>query len=154
MNTQAARTHHTVRLRMLFFTLLLLLGSGAAARAQIEIQVLVVANPGLAASDLSRAQLRDVFTGASSSIKGSAQVTPVLLREGPAHDEFLSIYVGKSDAAFRAGWRSLLFSGQGVLPRTLNSDADVVEYVAHTPGAIGYIARTSPHPGVKILAVR
>jgi ABC-type phosphate transport system substrate-binding protein len=147
MNTQAARTH-TTRLLMLFFASLLFLGAPTLA------QVLVVANPGVAANDVSHGELRDVFTGASSSIKGAAQVTPVLLKEGPAHDEFLSTYVGKSDVAFRAGWRSLLFSGQAVLPRTLNSDADVVEYVAHTPGAIGYIARTSPHPGVKILAVR
>jgi ABC-type phosphate transport system substrate-binding protein len=138
----------TTRLLMLFFALLLLLGVRAHAQA------LVVANLGVAANDVTRTELRDVFTGVSSSIKGSAQVTPVLLKEGPAHDEFLSTYVGKSDSAFRAGWRSLLFSGQAVLPRTLNSDADVVDYVAHTPGAIGYIARTSPHPGVKILAVR
>ena len=152
MNAQIGCTP-TIRLVMMLLVASLLL-LGARAHAQVQGLVLVVANPGVAANDVSHDQLRDVFTGASSSIKGVAQVTPVLLREGPAHDEFLSTYIGKSDSAFRAGWRSLLFSGQAVLPRTLNSDADVVEYIAHTPGAIGYIARTSPHPGVKVLAVR
>jgi hypothetical protein len=32
--------------------------------------------------------------------------------------------------------------------------AGVVEYVAHNPGAIGYIGKGTPHEGVKILQVR
>jgi ABC-type phosphate transport system substrate-binding protein len=117
-------------------------------------QVLVIANPAVAPAYVTRAELRDIFTGVSSSLKGGAQVTPVLLRQGPAHDEFLGLYIGKSDSGFRAGWRSILFSGQGVIPKTLGSDAAVVEYVAHTQGAIGYIAPATPHSGVKVLVVR
>jgi hypothetical protein len=40
------------------------------------------------------------------------------------------------------------------MPKTLSSDADVVEYVARTRGAIGYITHSSPHSGVKTLTVR
>jgi ABC-type phosphate transport system substrate-binding protein len=116
--------------------------------------VVVIANPGVRASEVSAADLRDLFSGASSTFRDGSHVTPVLLRAGLVNDEFLVRYIGKSDSAFRANWRSLLFSGQGVMPRTLDSEAAVVEYVAHTPGAVGYIARTSPHEGVKILSVR
>ena len=117
-------------------------------------QVLVIANSSVGAAEVSKAELRDVFTGAASSLKGAALVTPVLLKQGAVNDEFLDLYVGRSDSAFRASWRSILFSGQGVMPKTLDSDAAVVEYVARTPGAIGYIGKTAPHEGVKILAVR
>jgi ABC-type phosphate transport system substrate-binding protein len=116
-------------------------------------QVVIIANLSMGQSDISQADLRDIFTGASSTLKG-ASVAPVLLKPGPVHDEMLTRYIGKSDSAFRASWRSLLFSGQGVMPRTLDSEAAAVEYVARTPGAIGYIAKSSPHDGVKILAVR
>ena len=129
--------------------LCLLLGS---ARAQA--QVAIIANNSIAATDISRADLHDIFTGSASSIKGSGDVTPVLLKSSPVHEEFLNRYIGKSDAAFRAGWRSLLFSGQSTMPKTFGSDAEVVDYVAHTRGAIGYIAPSSPHPGVKTLAVK
>jgi hypothetical protein len=30
----------------------------------------------------------------------------------------------------------------------------VVEYVAHTTGAVGYIGKATPHEGVKVLGVR
>jgi ABC-type phosphate transport system substrate-binding protein len=133
----------------------LLLGfAGALPGYGGHAQVIVIANPSVNAVEVSKAELRDVFTGASSSFRGASQVTPVLLKQGPANEDFLDTYVGKSDSAFRAGWRSLLFSGQGVLPKTLDSDAAVVEYVSRTPGAVGYIARTSPHDGVKTLMAR
>lgn len=136
------------------FSVLLLTLAGVLLGSDAHAQVLVIANPSVNAVDVSKAELRDVFTGASSSFRGAAQVTPVLLKQGPVNEVFLDLYVGKSDSAFRASWRSILFSGQGALPRTLDSDAAVVDYVAHTVGAIGYIGRSSPHEGVKTLVVR
>jgi ABC-type phosphate transport system substrate-binding protein len=117
-------------------------------------QVVVIANSSVAATNISKAELRDIFTGASSSLKGGMQITPVLLKQGAVNDEFLRLYIGKSDSGFRAGWRSILFSGQGMMPKTLDSEAAVVEYVAHTPGAIGYIGRSALHEGIKTLSVR
>ena len=125
-----------------------------AAPSQARGQVTVIANNSVASSELSSADLHDIFTGTTTSIKGSGDVAPVLLKAGATHEDFLTKYIGKSDAAFRAEWRSLLFSGQSTMPRTFDSDAQVVEYVAHTRGAIGYIASSSPHPGVKTMAVR
>jgi ABC-type phosphate transport system substrate-binding protein len=132
--------------------LLALAGSMLCMRA--HAQVVVIANSSVGATAISKAELRDVFTGASSNLKGGMQVLPVLQKQGVVNSGFLNLYVGKSDSAFRASWRSILFSGQGAMPRTLESDAAVVEYVAHTAGAIGYIGETTPHEGVKILVVR
>jgi ABC-type phosphate transport system substrate-binding protein len=121
---------------------------------QAHSQVVIIANPGVKAADVSKDNLRDVFTGASSTLKGGSHVTPVLLKQGAAQEEFLSTYIGKSDTAFRAGWRSLVFSGQGEMPRSLESEAAVVEFVAHNPDAIGYISKSTPHDSVKTLTVR
>ena len=114
---------------------------------------LVIANPSVKASDASKSEIKEVFTGGASELGGS-HVTPVLLKGGVANDEFLSAYIGKADAAFRTSWRSLVLSGQTTMPKSLDSDAAVVEFVAHTPGAIGYIAKASPHEGVKVIAVK
>ena len=122
--------------------------------ASVQAQVVVIANPSVKSADVSKADLKDVFTGASSSFKDGSRVTPVLLKSGAAHEEFLNMYIGKNDTAFRAGWRSLVFSGQATMPKSLESDAAVVEYVAHNAGAVGYIGKATPHDGVKVLAVR
>jgi ABC-type phosphate transport system substrate-binding protein len=140
-----------VKKKLLF---VLLFALAAACCSEARAQVIVIANPGIKAAEVSKDDLRDIFTGASSTLHGGSQIVPVLLKRGTANDEFLSRYIGRSDAAFRASWRSIVFSGQGVMPRTLDPEAAVVEYVAHTAGAIGYIERTVPHEGVKTLAVR
>jgi ABC-type phosphate transport system substrate-binding protein len=117
-------------------------------------QVVIIAHPGVKSADISKSDLRDVFTGGATSLKDGSHVTPILLKTGTVHEEFLSAYVGKGDAAFRASWRSLVFSGQASMPKSLDSETAVVEYVAHTPGAIGYIGKSTAHEGVKVLAVR
>jgi len=149
MNTPFVRPL-AARLPLLVLCALVSLGLGTRAHAQVA----VIANNSVSASDISHSDLHDLFTGSASSIKGSGEVSPVLLKSSSTHEEFLNKYIGKSDAAFRAGWRSLLFSGQNTIPKTFASDAEVVDYVAHTRGAVGYIAASSPHPGVKTLAVR
>ena len=141
-----------MRIKTILITALVV-GLGLCA-GMASAQVLVIANPGVKAADISRSDLREVFSGSATSLKSDGHVAPVLLKGGAAHEEFLTAYVGKNDGAFRATWRSLVFSGQATMPKSLDSDAAVVEYVAHTPGAIGYISKASPHDGVKILPVR
>jgi ABC-type phosphate transport system substrate-binding protein len=136
-----------------FLSILILFGS-LLLTAKAQAQAVVIANPSVKSSDVSKSDLRDVFTGAASSFKDGSHVTPVLLKAGAVNEEFLSAYVGKNDSAFRAGWRSLVFSGQASMPKSLDSDSAVVEYVAHNAGAIGYIGKGTPHEGVKVLAVR
>jgi hypothetical protein len=138
-------------MKKLLLTLLLATGSIFAERT--EAQVLVIANPSIKSADVSKSDLKEVFTGGGSTLEGSHAV-PVLLKSGAANDEFLLAYVGKNDAAFRAAWRSLVFSGQASMPKSVETDAAMVEYVAHTPGAVGYIAKAAPHEGVKVLAVK
>ena len=129
-----------------------ILGSMLLA-AKSQAQVVVIANPGVKATEVSKNDLKDVFTGASTSL-GGASVVPILLKAGTAHEEFLQAYIGKNDTAYRAGWRSLVFSGQATMPKSLDGDTAVVEFVAHNAGAIGYIGKASPHEGVKVLAVK
>ena len=119
-----------------------------------QAQVLVIANPGVKATEVSKSDLKDVFTGNATSLKDGSRVVPILLKAGTVHEEFLQAYIGKSDTAYRAGWRSLVFSGQASMPKNLDTDAAVVEFVAHNTGAIGYIGKATPHEGVKVLQVK
>ena len=117
-------------------------------------QVIVIANNSVKASSVSKDDLKDVFTGNANTLKDGSKVVPVLLKDGPANEEFLKAYVGKGDTAYRAGWRSLVFSGQASMPKSLDDDAAAVAFVSKNPGSIGYIDKASPHEGVKVLAVK
>ena len=132
----------------------LLLAAATIFASYAQAQVVVIANPGVKASDISKSDLRDVFTGNATSLKDGTRVVPILLKAGTTNEEFLQVYIGKSDSAYRAGWRSLVFSGQASMPKSLDPDSAVVDFVAHNAGAIGYINKATPHEGVKVLAVK
>jgi hypothetical protein len=140
-------------MKRLLFAFLFAFGSLALA-ATAQAQVLVIANPSVKSAVVSKSDLRDAFSGNASCLSDGSQVTPVLLKGGAVNDAFLSTYIGKNDTTFRASWRSLVFSGQGSMPKSLDTEAAMVDYVAHNAGAIGYIGKTTPHEGVRVLTVR
>jgi len=53
---------------------------------------------------------------------------------------------------FRSQWRKVVFTGQGAMPKAFDSESALIEYVADTPGAVGYVSRISQQDRVKLLA--
>ncbi|MGA3343555.1 MAG: hypothetical protein ABSC76_01695 [Terracidiphilus sp.] len=119
-----------------------------------QAQVVIIANNSVRDTSASKADIRDVFMGASSNLKSGSHVVPILLKGGAAHVEFLVLFIGRSDAGFQSNWKSQVFSGQCSMPRSVDSEKAMVEYVESTPGAVGYVLKTTPHDGVKTLTIQ
>ena len=83
---------------------------GTLLRAQ---DVMIVVNRGSSVSEITEAQLRDIFTGARSRIDDGARAIPVLLKGGPTHEVFLHRHIRETPDEFRARWRKAVFTGQG-----------------------------------------
>jgi len=114
--------------------------------------VKVIANPSLHADSISASELRSVFLEERTSL-GGEHVEPVLAKSGLAHEFFLRQYLRLSDADLQTYYRSLVFTGRGSTPKALNSDAEVVAWVAKTRGAIGYVSADARGDGVRTLVV-
>lgn len=113
----------------------------------------IVANPGVRADSITPAELRSIFLQDRRSLSDGSHVEPVLAKGGAAHEAFLRQYVGKSDDDLRNYYRTLVFTGTGAMPRFLDSDAEIIRYVARTKGAIGYVSADFPTMGVKVLTI-
>ncbi len=50
-------------------------------------------------------------------------------------------------------WKRMVFSGRTLPPKILASDAEILDFVRDTPGAVGYVAADADTRGVKTLAV-
>src|SRR5690349_22038860 len=70
----------------------------------------IIANSGVKATQVSKSDLAEIFTGASSNFGDGSHAVPATLKEGAAHEEFLKRYIGKKDLLFRGDWRVLVFS--------------------------------------------
>jgi hypothetical protein len=125
------------------------LGSWSAASAQ---DVVLVANNGVQVSEISNADLRGIFMGTRTRFADGSHAVPVTLKGGPAHEVFLKNHIGEDPEEFRSQWRKMVFTGQGAMPKAFDSESALIEYVAATPGAVGYVSRISPQNRVKLLA--
>jgi ABC-type phosphate transport system substrate-binding protein len=135
-------------------TIITVVGLGMALMVSpVAAQVQVIANPSVSVAELSAEHLKDIFLGAKTDVGGAA-VEPVFEQTGPAHDAFLKAFVGKSDAALRMYFKTLVFTGKGTQPKAFASDAEVLRYVAGTKGAIGYISSSAETTGAKKISVK
>ena len=116
--------------------------------------VKVIVNRANAVSALSSEELKRVFLGTKTSLDDGTRVEPVIKKDGMTHEEFVKKYLGKTSTALETYYRSLVFTGKGSMPKSFESDAQVVAYVAKTKGAIGYVSMGTSTPGVKTIDIR
>jgi hypothetical protein len=131
--------------------LVLLLGSLGSWSAAGAHDVVLVANKGVKISEITNADLRAIFLGTKTRFSDGSHAVPVTLKGGPVHEVFLRNYVGEDPEEFRSQWRKVVFTGEGAMPKAFDSESSLIEYVADTPGAVGYVSRISSQGGVRIL---
>jgi ABC-type phosphate transport system substrate-binding protein len=124
------------------------------AAVAFAADVVIVANPSVKASEISAEELKLVFLGTKTALSDGSAVEPVLAQSGAIHEAFLKSYVGKSDAALRNYYKTLVFTGKGSMPKSFASDAEIVAFVAKTKGAIGYLGAPPTGGGVKRINVK
>jgi len=132
---------------------MLLAAALAAAPALLAGDYVVIANAAFPASEVAAADVKQLFLGAKTNLGGTA-AEPVLAEAGAAHEGFLSTVVGKSDSALRNQFKTLVFTGKGTMPKSFKTDAQIVQYVAKTKGAVGYVAAASATADVKKISLK
>lgn len=119
----------------------------------LAVDVKLIANPSVKADTISPEEIKRVFLQEKTSLADGSYVEPVIEKDGPSHEAFLKMYMGRTDDDLRTYYRALVFTGRGSMPKELDSDNEMVACVARTKGAIGYVSAETSSEGVKILAV-
>ena len=92
-------------------------------------------------SNLDQSTISRIFLGKAKAFPNGTSVVPFDQAEGaPATAEFNDKVLSRSGSQLKAYWSKLVFTGKGTPPEKLSGDAAVIEKVASTPGAIGYIS--------------
>ena len=127
---------------------LLLAGVGlAAVCASASAQLVAITHPALT---LSSEDVRDVFLG-DKQLAGSTKLVPI--DNASAQEEFLAKIVRLDAAKYATAWTKKSFRDGLSPPAVKATDAEVVDFVARTAGAVGYI-KTAPPAGVRAVELR
>ncbi len=118
-------------------------------------RVKVIVNPSVTGEKITRSQVAAVFLrettrwGNGQPIQAVDQST-----QSAARAAFSNDLLARPVAAVQVHWIRQMSQGGGKPPIVKESDADVLEYVRATAGAIGYLSEDYPtDAGVKVVPV-
>lgn len=116
--------------------------------AQEKPAFVVVVHAENSTASVDRALLSKMFLKKAKRWDNGLGVIPVDQDEqSEVRDAFTREIHRKSVSAIKSFWQRMIFSGRDVPPTELKSDAQVLEFVAGDPEAIGYVS-----PGAKLVA--
>lgn len=136
--------------------LLLLLGtfaaSAGAARAEGFAVIVHRSNP---VDSLRANYVSQLFLDKISRWENGEKVKPVDQSPRSATRAAFSLNIhGRPVRAIQSYWQQQIFTGRGLPPAELDSDADVLNFVRSNPGAIGYVSTDATLDGVKVVEIR
>ncbi|HEY2518322.1 MAG TPA: hypothetical protein VGI39_45950 [Polyangiaceae bacterium] len=115
----------------------------------------VIVNPDNPAVSVDRQFLADAFLKKVSTWGNGDVIRPVDLPPGsPVRQQFTDEILHRSIQEVKGYWQQRIFSGRDVPPPELDKDEQVVDYVLHHGGAVGYVSRSAPLGGAKPLAIQ
>lgn len=114
--------------------------------------ILIICNKSVTINSVSKGDLERIYLGQKNLWEGGGKIEPVMLQNELA-ESFLTTYVGKNATTFGNYWKKMLFSGKGNGPKQFTKPKEVVDYVASTQGAIGFVPAGTNSDTVKIVPV-
>ena len=105
--------------------------------------VVVISHPG---TTISAGDVKDVFLG-EKQFAGGTKLIPV--DNAAVQDSFLSKYLDMAKSKYSGAWTKKSFRDGLTPPAIKSGDAEVIDYVKRTPGAVGYVS--SAPAGVNVV---
>lgn len=113
--------------------------------------VVVVTNKGVPTGSVNAEMIKKIYSGHVTKWPDNQAIVVSVMEGSDAHKEFLKTYVNKSEAQFSSTWKKMMFTGQASYPKNFNSAQSLVDFVAKTPGAIGYVDAAAKTDGVNVV---
>jgi hypothetical protein len=115
----------------------------------------VIVHPSNPLRQFGRSFLRGVYLRKNTTWPSGETIRPVgLAKRFPARERFSREVLNKSPAQLRAFWNQQIFSGKGVPPPDLDSEAAVISFVLRNRGAIGYLPAATDPGGAALVTVK
>ena len=122
-------------------------------------QVAVLVHEAAAIDGLSQKDLLDIYLGKTVLWEDKTKVNPLSLRSNhEATGHFFEKCLGKSLRTMKKKWIGLALSGQGAPPKSMDTEKEMVEYIADNRSAIGfvslaYLEEAKLEGAIKVLAI-
>ena len=116
-------------------------------------QVAVIAHKSVPVDTIKKSELLDFYTADIKKwINGDKVIVNDLKPKGEVKNIFYK-FLGKTPSRMKSVWLKNMLSGEGDPPEALKSEEEMLQKIAATPGAIGFLSHTKVDNNVKTLMV-
>lgn len=137
-------------LKQALFLVFMIFSFNSAVTAQ-EHSVSVITHRDVPQEQLTKEDIRLIFLGKRMRWSNQAPITFVLSKDPESLEPFMREIMGKTQGQFTNYWKKMLFTGKGMMPRFLETDKEVIQYVKIHPNACGFVSKKNLPEDVRIL---
>ncbi|MEJ2405338.1 MAG: substrate-binding domain-containing protein [Candidatus Thiodiazotropha sp.] len=149
MNDHNMELIRRMRIFQAFVVGLLFLTCGAAQGVDL------VANRSIDFETISKSTLRSIFSMRMTQWPDGTPIRVFVMGDKtPQHTDFAKHILGVFPHQLRRAWDRQIYSGMGQAPIKVETEQEMLEQIATTPGAIGYLSEEYINEQVRILPVQ
>ncbi|MDP5041401.1 MAG: phosphate ABC transporter substrate-binding protein [Paraglaciecola sp.] len=116
-------------------------------------EVVLIVHPSNDASIDAKTAQR-IFLGKENKFSNGKEALPInQVPESASRASFDTDTLGRSSTQVAAYWSKLVFTGKGIPPKEVNSDAEVIAIVSGNQDAVGYVDSASVTGAVKAISL-
>ncbi len=117
----------------------------------LSAQVAVIANKSVPENAVNISKVTDIYSLKAKTWSDGKAIVPLTLKsDNDASNKFFGA-IGKSSMEMKKVWMKLQLTGEGQAPEGVGSEEDLLNKVASTPGAIGFVSAGKATDKVKVL---
>lgn len=116
-------------------------------------QVAVIVNKSVNVSSLDASQLLEIYSLNVRTWGDGSPISLYSLRGNESVEQRFFAFLGRKPLEMRKLWLRVQLSGEGKAPTTVSSEEDLVQKVASSRSAIGFVSLEKVNNTVKIVAM-
>ncbi|QXE90000.1 hypothetical protein [Geomonas subterranea] len=115
---------------------------------------IVIANKSVVESTLTRVELQGIFLGEKVKWGNRKHIKMAVLEDDRTLKEFLQVILGKTPSQFDQHWVRMVTTGKASMPPAFPDGQQMIDFVARTPNAIGFVPAGQAGDAVKTIAIK
>lgn len=136
---------------------LMVIAALAAPRARAESSgaYVLVVHPANPAREVERSFVAQAFLKKATHWPSGVPIQPVDLdQKSSVRRRWSDEVLNRSVEAVKSYWQQMIFSGRSLPPPEVNNDEQVIDFVVHRVGSIGYVSADANLHGAHVLTLR
>ena len=117
---------------------------------------IVIVNSSNSVTQLSKAALRNIYLGNTSTWENSKQIVIIdYVADNQLRNSFSELYLNLSPKRVSMIWIKASLSGKTIPPKVFHTEDEIIKFVSENEGAIGYLGKASNLPqNIKIVQIQ